>query len=194
MMKLSEIDAVLVRYADSLSPAAISFKIEGILTPEQVMTRIGQLLDSPDWLTSAQQDRLVTLKMRQLIAELEEMPLNPRVAEILIRALEALGSRLERRAVATDRDLSVLYAFQGSVMLDSIEKALSHMRRSLTGGNPVAEKQWDDALETALRFAQMEIGRHEADYDPDKDTDTEPLQPIDIPSKPTKPKQQKELV
>lgn len=161
-MKLSDVDAVIVRYADSLSPAQISFKIEGLLSPEQVMVRIGQLLDSPDWLSAAQQDQLVTLKMRQLVVELEEMPRTARNAEILIRALEAVGNRLDKRAAATEHDLSTLYAFQGAVMLDAIQKALGHMRSALTGAEKLSREEWDTALSAALRVAQVEISAHDS--------------------------------
>jgi len=160
-MKLSEVDQVLIRYADTLSPQAISFKIDGILTPEQIMNRIQQLLDTPDWLTAAQQDNLVTMKMRQLIVDLEEMNLNPRVAEILIRALESLGNRLDKRQEATEKDLSTLYSFQGTVMLDAIKIAITHMRGRLTGADKLSEEEWDSALESSLRFSQMELSKYE---------------------------------
>jgi hypothetical protein len=164
-MKLSEVDQAIVRYADTLSPLEISFRIEGILSPEQVMVRIGRLLESREWLDSAQQDRLVTLKMRQLIVELEEMKLNPRVAETLIRALEALGSRLDRRAAATESDLQTLYAFQGSAMLDAVNVAMAHMRGRLTALAGVSEEDWDSALESSIRHAQLDIARHELKND-----------------------------
>jgi len=165
VMKLSEIDALIVRYADSMSPTQISFKLEGALSPEQVMVRIGQLLESPDWLTAAQQDQLVTLKMRQLVVELEEMPRSTRNAEVLVRALEAVGNRLDKRAAAIERDLSTLYAFQGTVMLDAIEKALAHMKKSLTAADKLDPIEWDAALTEALRFAQMEVARHEGAHE-----------------------------
>jgi hypothetical protein len=160
-MKLSEVDQVLIQYADTLSPTAISYKVEGILTPVQVMARIAVLLDTPDWLTGAQQDQLVTMKMRVLITKLEEMTLTSRVAEILIRALESLGNRLDSRAKATERDLTSLYAFQGTVMLEAVEKAMGYMRGRLTGGNKLAEIEWDDAKEAAIRYAQVELSAHE---------------------------------
>lgn len=162
-MKLSEVDQVLIRYADTLSPTAISAKINGLLTPEQVMTRIDQLLETPDRLTALQQDQLVTLKMRQLIVELEEMKLNPRVAEIMIRALESLGNRLDKRAESTEKELSTLYAFQGTVMLEAINIAMAHMRGRLTGAGRIPEAEWDAALEDAIRYAQLEINKHEHD-------------------------------
>lgn len=157
---LSEVDQVLIRYADTLSLNALSFKLEGVLTPEQCGTRLSQLLDSTDWLTNAQQDQLVTLKMRQLVVNLEQMTLTARVAEVLVRALESIGNRLDRRTEATQKDLSTLYAFQGTVLLDAVNIAMAHMRNTVTKGNKLAEKQWDDALESAIRFAQIELAKH----------------------------------
>lgn len=159
--KLSEIDEVLIRYADTLSSEAISYKVEGRLTPKQVMARIDVLLEAPDRLTALQQDQLVTMKMRQLVVSLEEMTLTARVAEVLVRALEGVGTRLDKRVESTEKELSTLYAFQGEVMLDAISTAMTHMRGALTAGSPLAEEQWDNAMESALRFAQIELSKHE---------------------------------
>lgn len=174
-MKLSELDQALLRYADTLSPKELSAKIDFMLTPEQVAARISQLLEARDWLDRAQQDRLVTLKLRQLIVELEEAPRTTRNAEVLIRALEALGNRLDRRMEATERDLQRLYAFQGAVMLDAVSAALNAVRTTLTATprkelpalasppstDPDADGRWDEITEIALRRAQTEIGKHE---------------------------------
>jgi len=161
--KLSEIDEVLVRYADTMSAEALSFKIEGALNPAQVMARIDALLEMPDRLTALQQDQLVTLKMRNLVANLEEMTLTARVAEVLVRALEAVGTRLDKRQESTEQELSTLYAFQGTIMLDAINVAMAHMRGSITGGDKIKEEQWDNALENALRYAQIELSKHEVE-------------------------------
>lgn len=161
--KLSEIDQVLIRYADTLSLNAISFKIDGMLTPEQCGSRIAQLLDTPDRLTQLQQDQLVTMKMRQLVVQFEEMTLTARTGEVMLRALELIGNRLDKRAESTEKDLSTLYAFQGSVLLDAINVAMAHMRGAITANNPESEQQWDNALESAIRFAQIELSKHESD-------------------------------
>lgn len=170
--KLSDIDQVLIRYGDTLSPEQLSFKVEGSLTPEQCATRLTHLLSSPDWLTSAYQDQMVTMKMRLAIINLEEMPKTARTAEVLISALEKLGNRLDKRVEATEKDLSQLYAFQGAVLLDAVNATLAHMREELTGEKDgkikIPEKAWDKALENGLRFAQMEISRHEATEDDDE--------------------------
>ena len=160
--KLSEVDQVIIRYADTLSAEAIAFKIEGLMTPVQVLSRIAFLLETPDRLTQLQQDQLITLKMRQLVVQFEEMPLTARNGEVMLRALEAIGARLDKRAASTQKDLSSLYAFQGTIMLDAIGVALEHMRGILTqsGTEPGT---WDDALESGLRFAQIELSKHDID-------------------------------
>ena len=160
--KLSEVDQVIIRYADTLSAEAIAFKIEGLMTPVQVLSRIAFLLETPDRLTQLQQDQLITLKMRQLVVQFEEMPLTARNGEVMLRALEAIGARLDKRAASTQKDLSSLYAFQGTIMLDAIGVALEHMRGVLTASG-TEPGTWDDALESGLRFAQIELSKHEID-------------------------------
>ena len=159
--KLSEVDQILIRYGDTLSAQALSYKIQGILTPEQVMARIAYLVETPDRLTQLQQDQLVTLKMRQIVVELEELPRTTRNAEVILQGLEKIGNRLDRRQESTERELSSLYAFQGTVLLDAINVAMAHMRGAITQGNELAEEQWDNALESAIRFAQIELSKHE---------------------------------
>lgn len=162
MLTIQEIDDALIRYADTMSLNALSFKIEGALTPEQCGARLAQLLDSPDWLTAVQQDQLVTMKMRRLIVELEDMPRTTRNAEVLFGGLDKLGARLDKRAAATELELSTLYAFQGMVLLDGVNAAMSHIRGQIAAGSiPKTELEWDRMLENAIRFAQLEISQHE---------------------------------
>lgn len=171
MLTLSDIDKALIRYGDTMSLNALSYKIEGILTPAQCGARLSALLDSPDWMTATQQDNLITMKMRLAIVDLEEMTRTTRNAEVLINALEKLGARLEKRQAANESDLSKLYAFQGVIMLEAIDEALQHMKHLLTTGQPVTEAQWDAALESALRKAQIKLGSYE---DASPTTPTEP--------------------
>lgn len=163
-LKLEEIDAILIRYADTESLNAISARLGGVLTAQQCGARISQLLDTPDWLTQAKQSQLVTQKMRLLVVALEEMledrPTS-RTAEVLGAQLERLGNQLEKRQAATESDLNRLYAFEGGVLLDAVTIALNHMKSAITGGSAVAGKEWDDAMESAIRLASIEIGNHE---------------------------------
>jgi len=157
-MKITEIDEALIRYADIMSAADISFKIKGVLNPQQVLARIAVLCDTPDYLTAVQQDQLVTQKMRIIISELMDRPRTDRNAEVLINALEKLGARLDRRQKATEEDLSQLYAFQGGVLVDAMEKYDQHMQAALG----IDDATWFAHKEAALRHAQREIMSHEA--------------------------------
>lgn len=159
LTSLSDIDAIIVRYADTLSPEQIAVKLEGALTPEQVLNRIYQLTATPDWLTLTMEDALVTRKMRNLVNELEEQPRTARNAEILVRALEAVGKRLDNRMAATEQDLTKLYAFQGAAMLDAILATLTHIREKINV--EIDDETWNNALESGMRVAQIEVSKHE---------------------------------
>ena len=160
LTSLSDIDAIIVRYADTLSPEQIAVKLEGAFTPEQVLNRIYQLTATPDWLTLTMEDALVTRKMRNLVNELEEQPRTARNAEILVRALEAVGKRLDNRMAATEQDLTKLYAFQGAAMLDAILATLTHIREKINV--EIDDATWNSALESGMRVAQIEVSKHEA--------------------------------
>lgn len=160
LTSLSDIDAIIVRYADTLSPEQIAVKLEGAFTPEQVLNRIYQLTATPDWLTLTMEDALVTRKMRNLVNELEEQPRTARNAEILVRALEAVGKRLDNRMAATEQDLTKLYAFQGAAMLDAILATLTHIREKINV--EIDDETWNNALESGMRVAQIEVSKHEA--------------------------------
>jgi hypothetical protein len=171
IIQQQEIDDVLIRYADTLSPAAISFKLEGILSPEQVLFRINQLLETPDRFTALQQDQLVTQKMRRLVTQLEEMMNTPgtttaRTAEVLGVQLERLGNRLDRRAASSEKELHTLYAFQGAVLLDGVNASMNYMRTQIASGKvPKNEQEWDAMLAASIRYAQFEIASHEEGAD-----------------------------
>lgn len=167
MTTMAEIDAELIRYADSESAQAISFRIKGLLTPEQVITRIAQLTTSPDWLTATMQDNLITLKMRQLVARFEELPLTARNGEILLRGLEAIAKRLDQRQEATQKDLTSLYAFQGQAFLEATETFGNHLRESILALTDIDADEWDRHVETALRKTQIKLATHDIDAAPE---------------------------
>ena len=172
---IAEIDSVLIQYADVESAAAISFRIGGLLTPSQVAARIDHLVEVPDRLSLLQQDQLVTLKMRRVVAQLEEMMNDhrgtSRVAEVLLSGLERVGNRLDRRQKATEAELSTLYAFQGVFMLEAISEALAVMRHELTESGEPEERidpdRWDAALVKGLRVAQLKVASAEAGSRPE---------------------------
>lgn len=164
-MKLSDIDKVLLRYADSRSPAELSLITGGMLTPEECAARVSMLLEQGDWLTRTQQDALVTMKMRMLISEMEDQPRTTRNAEVLIRALEVLGNRLDKRAAATEQDLQRLYSWQGELLIDAIVNVLTHMRRRLPDVAAIPEHEWRQVVDEGIRRAGALFASHESTDD-----------------------------
>lgn len=163
MIDMAEADEVLIRYADTESPAAISFRLKGELSPSQVRARIISLTEATDWLSSAQEDRLLTLKMKQIINELMGQNLTARNAEVILNGLEKVGNRLDKRSAATEADLMRLYAFQGAAMLDTVNEAMAIVRAQIGVGNiPSTELEWDALLETAIRASKFKIAELEA--------------------------------
>lgn len=164
---LREVDAILIRYADTESAEAISFRIEGILTPKQVAARIDQLLAAPDRLSMLQQDQLITLKMRQVVNQLEETMsgghVTARTAEVVLGGLEKIGNRLDKRQESTERELKSLYAFQGVAFLDAVIEALNFIKQNAVGADKIPEEEWDRHLENATRKAQLSLAVHDID-------------------------------
>lgn len=165
VVKLADLDRVLLRYADSRSPAELSLLVNGALTPEECAARISALLEKSDWLSMTQQDALVTLKMRQLISELEDQPRSTRNAEVLIRALESLGNRLERRSQAIEGDLQRLYAWQGQIMVEALSMIAEHLRRRLPEVGAVEEGAWNEVVEEGIRRAGAMLASHDSKGD-----------------------------
>ena len=156
-MNISDIDKVIIRYGDTLSAEAISFKLEGVLSPIQVKQRLDRLLQVPDALTAIQQDQMVTLKMRIIIAELEEQVRTTRNAEVMLAGLERIGNRLDKRKEANEAELQKHYAFEANALVDGVIAALGHLRGLATAGIALTEEQWDRGLESAIRYAEMTI-------------------------------------
>lgn len=163
-MRIADIDDALIRHADTLSPEELSVRIGGVLSPEQVAGRIKELLKRRNWLDAAEQDVLVTLKMSRLIAELEDQPRTSRNAEVLIRSLEVLGNRLEKRAKATENDLNTLYAWQAETFITVLEGVI----RRLTDETPLGTMEataLEPIVESSLRLARLELEAYEASDD-----------------------------
>lgn len=193
-MKIADIDRVLLRYADSRSPAELSLLVQNVLTPEECAARVSSLLEKSDWLSMTQQDALVTLKMRQLISELEDQPRSTRNAEVLIRSLEVLGNRLEKRAQATESDLTRLYQWQGELFIEAIMVVMEHVQRRVPEiivanlGKAPSEAQWNEITEEGIRRAGALLASHEVSDDgvPSITSLREPvlLEPAGLPTAP----------
>jgi len=156
--KPSNIDDTILKYADSMSPDEISMSLGGVISPAAVAARTQSLLKAKDWLTEAQEDQLVTLRMKELVYGITSN--DYKYLDVKLRALIALGDRLDKRKKATEVDLNMLYGNQGALLGRVVDMALSYMRGALR--EEVDGARWDDLVAEAVTVAQAEIAKHEA--------------------------------
>lgn len=154
------VDDAILRYCDSRSAEDISELIGGQLTPTEVAERAKELLKSPDWLTEADLQRLVDLKLRRILSELEVQFLSLDNAKVQLALLKEIGARLDRRMAARDDELDKWSGNMGRLLLRSVDLALGYMRGALR--DEVDAGRWDELLKEGLAFAKVEIDRHEA--------------------------------
>lgn len=157
---ISEIDEKILRYAATYSPEEISVKLGGIASPGRIAARVQALLHSRDWLTSTQQDQLITFKLQRILLDFEDRVLDVDNAKIRISLLKDIGVRLEKRQAATEVDLGRLYANQGAIMGRVFDNALTYMEGALR--DKVDPELWAKLKEEALYSAQAEVAKYEA--------------------------------
>lgn len=162
MAERANVDDTILRYADSMSPEEISRLLGGVISPATVAARTQTLLTAKDWLSEAQEDQLVTLRMKQLVNDLldSKYAQDYKYMDIRLKALTALGDRLDKRRQATTVDLNTLYGNQGAIMARAYDIALSYMRGVFK--ELIDADLWDETAREALVVAQSEILKHEA--------------------------------
>ena len=157
--KPNPIDDKILRLAGSRSPEEISRALGGTVSPEKVASHLQTLLRQKDWLTATQQDALITYRMQSVLSELEDRFLDIDHAKVILQYLKALGDRLDKRAAATDHDLTTLYSNQGQIMARAYDIALSYMKGALR--DDVDPEKWDTLAQDALTHAQAELAKYE---------------------------------
>lgn len=162
MAERANIDDTILRYADSMSPEEISLLLGGIVSPATIAARTQSLLQAKDWLTEAQEDQLITLRMKQLVNDISTSPQyrDYKYMDILLRTLQVLSERIDKRRSATAIDLNTLYGNQGQIMMKAFDLALAHMRGRFA--DQIQVEAWDSEVREALIYAQAELSKHEA--------------------------------
>ena len=154
------IDEKILALADSHSPVEIAARLGGVLSAKAIAARITELLKARDWLTLAQQDQLITLRMKRIAAEFEGKYLDKDNATVLLRYLKEIGNRLDKRSAATSMDLDRLYGNQGKIMARAYAIALDHMKTQF--GDVIDSDEWDAAARDGLLHAEAELAEHES--------------------------------
>jgi len=126
----SAIDAKLLSYARK-SPEEIS-ELTG-LDAKFVAERISQLLESRDWLSDRQQERLLL----EEIADLKDLVMErvrfadekdfAGVANVALRTLKLISERLDSRRKLVDADINEITAAQARVFGRAFNLALEHV-------------------------------------------------------------------
>lgn len=160
-MEISRLDDKMLAMADSRSPKEISDALGGVISPTRVASRIKELLESRDWLTEAQQDQMVSLKMRDLLAKLEGEFFNLDNAKVQLMALKAIGDRLDKRRAATQVDLNTYHVNVGREMARVYDIAMSYMKGALR--EDIDPQRWEEAKQEAMIHARSELAKSAVD-------------------------------
>lgn len=157
---ISKIDRMILLYCDSESPEAIAERFNGAITAKAVAERTQKLLGDPNWLTQAQQEEVILLRMRLIAADMAQgfQDLDSQKAQIA--TLEAIAKRLDKRREATAVDLNSLYQNQATIMLRAIDIATGYLRGAFR--EKIDQQQWDEAIREGMALAAAELEKHKA--------------------------------
>lgn len=154
------IDQRLLQNAASMSPDELSRSIEGLMTPVQVAAHVKKLLADRDWLTDAEQDNLITLKLQAILVKLETQFQDNENLELQLKFLKEIGNRLDKRRAATEVDLNTLYGNTGRLMAELFDMVVAYMRGALR--DEIDGARWDELADEAMQHARHEIAKREA--------------------------------
>ena len=127
-----------------------------------VAARIVELLESRDWLSDRQQERLLL----EEIAELKDLALDAvrqsgdagefaATANVALRTLKLVSERLDARRKLVDADIESITQAQARLFGAAFDKALGHVVRVL--GADVDAEVVDAAVRDGLRLAVKEL-------------------------------------
>ena len=154
----NKVDDKILQLADTHSPEEISFTLGGVVSPAAVAAQTQKLLKSKSWLSAAQEDALVTFRMRKILLELEGRYMDIENAGMRLKLLKEIGVRLDKRAAATSSDINMFYAAQAVQVGQTIELALHKTVEVLREAYPeLTEATAREALKVALPAAAAEI-------------------------------------
>lgn len=157
----SAIDAKLLSLARK-SPDEIS-EITG-LDAKFVAERVSQLLESRDWLSDRQQERLLL----EEIADLKDMIMErvrfadekdfAGVANVALRTLKLISERLDSRRKLIEADINEISAAQARIFGKAFDLALSHVVTTFKALEEVpADSEVDIIVQDALKQAARSL-------------------------------------
>lgn len=153
----SAIEARLLDEATQFqSPKEISKKLNGAVKPKSVVDTVTELLDKRDWLTEAQQDRLLMRDLQKLKNDLQAKVQDDDQAAYgpLVRVLEQIGKRIDKLKEQSDDRMLQIQEAHARVMFQAIEVAFHTSVLKLQERYPEFDRiELQEILEESLPLA-----------------------------------------
>jgi hypothetical protein len=133
-----------------------------------VAERISFLLESRDWLSDRQQERLLL----EEVSELKDLVMDAvrssgdakdfaATASVALRTLKLVGERLDSRRKLVEADINEITAAQARMFGKAFDKALSHVVERIKAVDELPEPEHVDAwVADGLRLAVRELDSH----------------------------------
>jgi hypothetical protein len=130
------------------------------LDPKYVAERVAYLLDSKDWLTDRQEERLLLIEAGSLKDRAFDMldAVGPQefagVANVVLKSLRLVSERLDARRKLVDDDIQKITAAHAKIFAQAFDAALQYIISGFKAfeGVPGVE-EIDDLVEQGLRRA-----------------------------------------
>tara|TARA_R110000868_G_scaffold160571_1_gene390311 strand:+ start:506 stop:1012 length:507 start_codon:yes stop_codon:yes gene_type:complete len=163
-LEKSSLDEKLLSLARR-SPVEIS-ELTG-LEPKYVAERISHLLDSKDWLTDRQEERLLLIEAGSLKDKAFDMleGVGPQefagVANVVLKTLKLVSDRLDARRKLVDDDLNKITVAHAKMFAAAFDAALRFIVAGFKAFDGVpSDSDVDDLVEQGLRRAEGVLNEH----------------------------------
>lgn len=146
------------------SPAEIA--AETGLDAGYVAERIAYLLESKDWLTDRQQERLLLVEASALKDKAFQMlnDVGPQefagVANVVLRSLRLVSERLDSRRKLVDEDIHKITEAHAKVFALAFDTALQHIIMGLRADTDIDGELIDSLVEQGMMRAQGILDAH----------------------------------
>jgi len=155
----SSLDKKLLSHARK-SPMEIA-ELTG-LEPGYVAERITYLLDSKDWLTDRQEERLLLMeavslkdKANDMLDQVEDPNGFAAVANVVLRSLKLMSERLDSRRKLVDDDINRITTAHAKIFAEAFDSALQYIIVGFRAFDGVPEDgDIDDLVEEGLKRAR----------------------------------------
>jgi len=130
------------------------------LEPGYIAERIAYLLDSKDWLTDRQEERLLLIEAASLkdkaFGMLDEVDMKDfaSVANVVLKSLRLVSDRLDARRKLVDDDIQKITAAHAKIFAQAFDAALQYIIAGFKAFEGVpSDEDVDDLVEQGLKRA-----------------------------------------